>query len=1135
MSDGLRIYNLFPTLAGTIRDWMVHLPRIAGMGFNAVYINPFHYPGFSGSLYAVKDYYRLNPRFRGKELGDDDALLRRFTDAARAYGLRVIMDLVVNHTSKDSELAVNHPGWFARDPRGELVSPYVTDPADPTSKTVWGDLAQLDYRPPQQSQILAYFQQLVRHYVGLGFDGFRCDVAYKVPAEVWRGLTGAAKAVSSEVIFCAETVGAPVEAVFALADAGFDYLFNSVKWWDFQSPWLLQQYEAFRHIAPSIGFPESHDTKRLAVELLAAGIPESQIEPRYRQAYAFAAAYSMGVLMPMGFEYGWSRAFGATSSRDDETEPKRFDLSEFIAEINSMKKAIPALNEEGPQRLLSNRDDLLVILERQSESGDESALILVNKHERDPQEASLETLVEKGYALTDFSPGRRERVGSLLAVEPLEVRVLRGTRTQPTRCVGSPPLRTAGEGADPRLAVRGKAGEGQHPLWRPKARIAIADLCPQIDEGRYPLKRILGDEFEVQADIFCDGHDKLRAVVKFAPEGQAWREMTLILFDNDRWVAHFRLDQLGLWRYTIEAWTDPFESWRDEFEKKREAGQSVELELVEGRVIVAAMLRGAEPEDAAQIRKILRIFDSGDIARRTEVVLSSELRELSARCQMRNDVVPYPDELEIVVDRTAARFAAWYEMFPRSQGRVPGRSASFDDCIARLPEIARLGFDVVYFVPIHPIGRINRKGKNNSTEALPGDPGSPYAIGSEEGGHRSINPELGTLADFRRFVDAAAALGIEVALDFAIQCAPDHPWVHEHPLWFRFRPDGTIKYAENPPKKYQDIVNVDFYNPDREGLWNELRDTLLFWIGEGVRTFRVDNPHTKPLPFWEWLIREIKARCPEVIFLSEAFTRPKMMRALAKAGFGQSYTYFTWRNTKLELMEYLTELTQDQAKEYFRPNFFTNTPDILPIFLQDGGRPAFRIRLVLAATLSGVYGIYNGFELCENTPLPSRVEWVDTPDPEFVELYGTAPVVRPEEYLDSEKYEYKVWDWDRPGNIKQDIAILNRFRRDNLAMQEFLNLRFLTCEDPNILAYAKTSADRTNIVIVAVNLDPHAAHESEVELPLVEFGLAADAEFSLEEAFTRRVVICRGTRQRLHLDPETNPAMIFRLLRTGTS
>ncbi len=507
---------------------------------------------------------------------------------------------------------------------------------------------------------------------------------------------------------------------------------------------------------------------------------------------------------------------------------------------------------------------------------------------------------------------------------------------------------------------------------------------------------------------------------------------------------------------------------------------------------------------------MLRDFEQHDSAGRAELLLSSELRDAMARCSMRTDAVSYPHELEVIVDRKAASFAAWYEMFPRSQGVEPGKGATFDDCIARLPEIARLGFDVVYLVPIHPIGRVNRKGRDNSTVAEPGDPGSPYAIGSEEGGHRAVDPELGTLADFRRFVRGAAALGMEVALDFAIQAAPDHPWVREHPQWFRFRPDGTIKYAENPPKKYEDIVNVDFDNPDSDGLWTELRDTILFWVGEGVRTFRVDNPHTKPLPFWEWLIREVKVRCPEAIFLSEAFTRPKMMRALAKSGFTQSYTYFTWRNTKSELIEYLTELTSYPAKEYFRPNFFTNTPDILPVFLQEGGRPAFRIRLVLAATLSPVYGIYNGFELCENTPIPGR-----------------------EEYLHSEKYEYKVWDWERSGNIKEDIAVLNRFRRNNPALRQFLNLRFLNCNDPNILAYAKISSDRANVVIIVVNLDPHGVREDTVELPLAEFGISADGAYSLEEAFTGHAVACRGTYQRFHLDPASNPASIFCLRRAN--
>jgi len=1122
MTEGLRIYNLFPTLAGTIRDWMVHLPRIAGMGFNAVYINPFHYPGFSGSLYAVKDYYRLNPRFRGGEPGDDDTLLERFTDAARAQGLRVIMDLVINHTSKDSELVALHPDWFTRDAKGDVVSPRAIDPADTRRQTVWGDLAELDYGSPQQHQILGYFQQLLHHYVGLGFGGFRCDAAYKVPAEVWRGLIDSAKGSYPNVIFCAETLGAPRDRVFALADTGFDYLFNSVKWWDFKSPWLLEQYEAFRHIAPSIGFPESHDTKRLVTELLAAGIAEPLIEPYYRQAYAFAAAYSTGVLMPMGFEYGWERALDVVTTRNDEPARNRFDLSGFIAEVNAMKRIMPALNEEGPQRLLSSRGDLLVALERQTENGEDRTFILVNRHQSEPREAPLERLAGTGLALTDVSPcrptGVEARIGGKLVVEPLAVRVLRSSA--PKKTDDGVLLPEPGAGAASRL----------QPPWRPELRIAIEEVYPEVEGGRHPIKRVVDEELEIQADIFCDGHDRLRAVVKFAQEGREWRETPLVLFDNDRWVGRIRLDQLGLWHYTIEAWIDRFESWLDECAKKLDAGQNIELELIEGRAIVATALARPRADDSAHLRTLLRNFDSGDTCRRTELMLSPVLRELMARCQPRGEVARYSRELEVIVDRKSALFAAWYEMFPRSQGNVPGKSASFDDCVARLPEIAKLGFDVVYLVPIHPIGRVNRKGKNNSTVAEPGDPGSPYAIGSAEGGHRAVNQELGTLADFRRFVGAAAALDLEVALDFAIQCAPDHPWVREHPEWFRFRPDGTIKYAENPPKKYQDIVNVDFYNPDRVGLWEELRDTVMFWIDEGVRIFRVDNPHTKPLPFWQWLIREVKLRCPEAIFLSEAFTRPKVMRALAKAGFTQSYTYFTWRNSKNELMEYLTELTKGPAREYFRPNFFTNTPDILPAFLQQGGRPAFRIRLVLAATLSGVYGIYNGFELCEHTPVLEPEAPTASEQQEFIELYGSAPPPAREEYLNSEKYEYKVWDWERPGNIKEDIRILNRFRRDNPALQEFLNLRFLDCADPNVLAYAKISADKTNTVIVAVNLDPHNAHEGEVELPLGDLGLAADAEFSLEEAFTQRVVVCRGSRQRVYLDPEINPSMIFRLL-----
>ncbi|HVC57449.1 MAG TPA: alpha-1,4-glucan--maltose-1-phosphate maltosyltransferase [Stellaceae bacterium] len=647
---------------------------------------------------------------------------------------------------------------------------------------------------------------------------------------------------------------------------------------------------------------------------------------------------------------------------------------------------------------------------------------------------------------------------------------------------------------------------GSHPEWCPEARILIEDVWPEIDAGRYPIKRIIGDEVAVWADLFRDGHDRIAAVVKYACEGEAWRETPFAFFDNDRWVARFTPDRVGRWRYTIEAWTDRFASWSDELVTKREAGQDIALDLIEGEQLARAALDHAAGADAARLRALLD-GAAADPAGRVELMLSDELRALMARLDERADRVRYRRELEIVVDRPAAQFAAWYEMFARSQGRRPGQSATFDDCIARLDEIAALGFDVVYLPPIHPIGRVNRKGRDNTVVALSEDPGSPYAIGAAEGGHRAVHRELGTLADFRRFVAAAGRLGIEVALDFAVQCAPDHPWVREHAQWFRFRPDGSIRYAENPPKKYEDIVNVEFYNPDRAGLWTELRDTVLFWIDEGVRTFRVDNPHTKPLPFWEWLIRDVKARVPEAIFLAEAFTRPKMMRALAKAGFTQSYTYFTWRNTKQELTEYLNELAQGAGREYLRPNFFTNTPDILPVFLQQGGRAAFRIRLALAGTLSPAYGIYNGFELCENAAIPDR-----------------------EEYLHSEKYEYKVWDWDRPGDIKHDIQVLNRFRRDNPALHELTNLRFLDCADPNLLAYAKATADRRNIVIAVVNLDPHGTHAGDVMLPLDDWGIAADQEFVVEEAFTDEGMTWRGNRRFLVLDPAQTPALLFRLL-----
>ena len=645
--------------------------------------------------------------------------------------------------------------------------------------------------------------------------------------------------------------------------------------------------------------------------------------------------------------------------------------------------------------------------------------------------------------------------------------------------------------------------------WSPAERIAIENVYPELDCGRFPVKRVVGDQFDVWADIFRDGHDIIAAVLRYrAADEIEWHDAVMRHHDNDRWTGAFTLDRNIRYFYTIEAWTDVFASWRQDTVKKIDAGQNVEIDLIEGREILAAAAGAASPQDRQSIEAAIRAFNrTAESSERAEILLSEDIRQLMLRWGPREDRSAYERELEVIADRPAARFAAWYEMFPRSQGTVPGRSATFDDCIARLPAIRDLGFDVVYLMPIHPIGRTNRKGPNNSLHAGPNDPGSPYAIGDATGGHTAVHPELGTLDDFRRFVAACHDLGMEVALDFAIQCSPDHPWITEHPDWFVFRPDGTIKHAENPPKKYQDIVNVNFLTADWEGLWSELRDVLVFWVDQGVRIFRVDNPHTKPLPFWEWVIRQVQAEYPDVIFLSEAFTRPKMMRRLAKAGFTQSYTYFTWRNTKQELIEYLNELTQTEMREYFRPNFFTNTPDILPLFLQTGGRPAFVIRLVLAATLSSLYGIYNGFELCENAAIP-----------------GT------EEYANSEKYEYKVWDWDRPGNIKDLIRTVNAIRRDNPALHYFLNLHFYPSDDEAILFFGKHSPDGTNRVFVAVSVDPFVKRSARIELPIDELGIPEGREFEVEEMISGTRHRWRGRGQLLELDPAVMPAVIFRVV-----
>jgi starch synthase (maltosyl-transferring) len=634
----------------------------------------------------------------------------------------------------------------------------------------------------------------------------------------------------------------------------------------------------------------------------------------------------------------------------------------------------------------------------------------------------------------------------------------------------------------------------------------IGRVWPEIDGGRFPVKREVGDGFDVSADILREGHEALTAVVRYRTvKDTAWRETRMEPAGNDRWAARFPLEENTRYVYTIEAYPDAYRTWAEDLRKRLAADMEVGSELAEGAALLEGALVRIAGADRARLEARLRAVAAAPApADRARLLLDDETAALMARYPDRSAATRYDRELEVVVDRPLARFAAWYELFPRSQGRTPGQHGTFKDTIDRLPDIAAMGFDVLYLPPIHPVGRSFRKGRNNRLTAEPDDPGSPWAIGNEHGGHKAVEPQLGTLDDFRALVRAAREAGLEVALDLAYQCSPDHPYVREHPEWFHARPDGTIKYAENPPKKYQDIYPLNFYCRDREALWEELKSIPLFWIAEGVRIFRVDNPHTKPIPFWAWLISEIQAVYPDVIFLSEAFTRPKVMQALAKVGFTQSYTYFTWRNFKGELIDYFTELTQTEVAEYFRGNLFVNTPDILPPILQQGGRPAFKMRLALAATLSSVYGIYSGYELCEATAIP------DT-----------------EEYLDSEKYEIRVRDWDAPGNIKTYVARLNRIRRENPALQESRNLQFYPSDDDSVLVYGKVSADGANTILVAVNLDPYEAHETRVSLPLEAFGIGPAERFQVHELITDARHLWKGPEQTLRLDPRAEPAAIY--------
>jgi starch synthase (maltosyl-transferring) len=641
-------------------------------------------------------------------------------------------------------------------------------------------------------------------------------------------------------------------------------------------------------------------------------------------------------------------------------------------------------------------------------------------------------------------------------------------------------------------------------------RVIIEGLEPEVDAGRFLIKRTVGEKVFVEADIFTDSHDALSCILLYRKDDESqWRESPMEFLINDRWRGEFTVTQVGQYRYTIQAWVDHFKSWRQGLLKKFDAGHDVSADLLTGADLIEEAGNRTPGSDAKKLKeRAISLRSAKEPSDKVRIAHDEGLAALMAKYSGREYATTYDKELFIVVDRPKARFSAWYEMFPRSCSTETGHHGTFKDCEGRLPYIAAMGFDVLYFPPIHPIGQTHRKGKNNTPTAGPDDPGSPWAIGSAQGGHMDIHAQLGTLEDFRRLVTKAADYGIEIAIDLAFQCTPDHPYVKDHPEWFRWRPDRSVQYAENPPKKYEDIYPLNFETEKWRELWEELKGVVLFWINQGVSIFRMDNPHTKPFHFWEWLIEEVKKDHPDVIFLAEAFTRPKVMYQLAKLGFTQSYTYFAWRNTKWELTQYFTELSQTQVREYLRPSLWPNTPDILTEYLQMGGRPAFMARLVLAATLGSNYGIYGpAFELCENRP----------------KEFGT------EEYLDSEKYEIKNWEISRPDSLRDFIARVNRVRRENPALHGNWSLRFHPIDNDQIICYSKQTEDCSNVIVVVVNLDPHHTQAGWVELSLSDLGINHRMPYQVHDLLSDARYLWHSHRNYVELNPGIVPAQIFRV------
>ena len=893
------------------------------------------------------------------------------------------------------------------------------------------------------------------------------------------------------------TPGMTASQVAALQSLRPDAVYSSLPWWDFRAAWLVEEHERLRMVAEVIApIADARDMPppNLGVASLSRRL-------------AAATIVGTSVLVPATCLAGHS--------------------SDILEDLP------PLRNVEGASNSLRRLTGSLARVTALFKDGPELRLLLINPDDAHPASIDCDLIDRRlpdGVVLDSLDPAQHE-------LAPGSWKQLQLVRTARIAKLGS---------------TSSQQRRGLTQAMR-SSRIAIEAVQPVVDGGAFGPKRILGQNVVITANIFMDGHEELRAEVLWRPvDESSWRHTPMVAKGNDAWEARIVPRRLGRYVFAICAWKDDWRSFSVQLQKKYAAAANLSLEVEEARHALAEYLDKGErrhPEAAAVVRAALEVLGPPSAETRTpmrrrtraaaantdaalaeerlelpphtdqqiEALLSAELAAAIDTIGARSFEVQTEQEFPLCIERSEAAFGSWYELFPRSQSPEEGRHGTFRDVIGKLPMIRDMGFDVLYFPPIHPIGHRNRKGRNNSLQAGPGDPGSPYAIGAAEGGHDAVHPELGTLDDFRALVDAAREHELEIALDFAIQCSPDHPWLRENPDWFNWRVDGSLKYAENPPKKYEDIVNPDFYSPlastpRQAALWRALRDVILFWVGQGVRIFRVDNPHTKPLPFWQWMIGEVRDRHPDVIFLSEAFTRPAMMYRLAKVGFSQSYTYFTWRNTKYELTSYMEELNSAPVRDIFRPNFFVNTPDINPWFLQSSGRAGFLIRAALATTLSGSWGMYNGFELCVSEPVPGK-----------------------EEYLDSEKYQLRRWDMNAPGNIIPEITRLNRIRRSHPALQSHLGIRFHEVNNDQILFYSRHSEEGDSIVLVAVSLDPHHRQTGVLKLARREWGLEDHAPLPLHDLFEDTRFTLQGHDQHITLTPD-RPFVLWAIVaNTGVS